>query len=359
MINQLLNHTYLITLLVNDWKTICEYPLIAIKNRFLKSLIGYFSTTESQLLHGMVFGGSGEDETELNHSLKVIGMQHVTSASGFNVGLMVSLGSMVTTRFERFYELVILCGVVTVYALMADLTPSIIRASTMAIISLLNRQLLLRQYSPLRALGLVTLVGALSDWTTISSISYQLSAAACVGIIFFTSLANNKNEVSAQWYTALSTGQTLSPSLLSTSSYLRSIFSEAFVTTCAAQMLTLPIVLYHFGELSTLSLVSNTVLLWLTPLLTIGGLVFMLLSFINFVPIVEIICHWLVFIPLWLGLQLFIGGATWLGRYEGSLWIINGFGIWHFLAWYIICGLGYCYYRGRQRRRARLSLFDV
>jgi competence protein ComEC len=56
---------------------------------------------------------------------------------------------------------------------------------------------------------------------------------------------------------------------------------ESLRTTLAAQVFTLPIILYHFHELSTVVLVSNVALLWLMPYIVTASVMLFIAASLN------------------------------------------------------------------------------
>ncbi len=229
----------------------------------------------AQLLESMIFGGTQDLEESTKHNLKVIGMQHVLAASGYNVGLIVGVGSFSLRRFwGRQGATLGIVLLVWVYILIAGISSSLLRAGVMATLTL---SLTGWFYQQVKTLWLWSLTGGvLLSWNPelVSDISFQLSMMACLGIIVFSPLWPNQ----ASWLTGLEVYQFSMPPPLpkgridSFYSSVKSLLKEQFYLTLSAQTLTLPLVAYHFQEINLSSFWSNPLLGWLTPGLTLGGL---------------------------------------------------------------------------------------
>jgi hypothetical protein len=137
--------------------------------------------------------------------------------------------------------------------------------------------------------------------------------AATFGIISLMPLLENQ----ASTLTALS--QNDIDFFGQSNSSLFNFFKESFLVSLAAQSFTLPLVLYHFHELSTLSLLANTALLWCVSLITIGGVVFLLVASAAAAAPILLPMVWMVGLAVKILLNTFIYGLNWLGQFESSL----------------------------------------
>ena len=73
-------------------------------------------------------------------------------------------------------------------------------------------------------------------------------------------------------------------------------FSEDLTTTIAAQLLVVPIIFFHFGQISVISVFVNTLVLWTVPLATILG--FGIAIFGLFLEPFGQIIAWIAWVPL-------------------------------------------------------------
>jgi ComEC/Rec2-related protein len=332
---------------VKAWKEKVFEVVTDAKIAFIKTVETAFAEPFASLINGMVFGGTSSLPTDLQHQLKIIGMQHVVSASGYNVALMIGIAETVLSRFSRFKRTGLSLGLVGMYAVMADLTPSILRASLMASFSLVGRQWGLRQYQAGWGLTLTVFFLLLWDRTYLTSISFQLSIAATLGIMVFTPVFTAEGSYLSNFELGIE-----NKPLPAEPGFLKMIvapFREAALVSSSAQILALPLVWHHFGEVNAFSLITNTFLLWLTPVITLGGLLFLAIAVpLRFVPIMPEVVTQVVAVIVWLPTQLFIWGVAWFGQFEAALWRVPPLPWWQVVCWWVIA-LSWGWWRGRQR----------
>lgn len=194
---------------------------------------------EGVLAAGMLWGGSEGLSRQTKEAYRRVGLLHIVAASGYNVTLVTSwiLSTCLIWLSRRWALGVTMIGVV-IYMLLAGWQPSIIRAGIMAILAMLG--LILGRERDAKWLLILTGVVMLA-WNRelISDIGFQLSFAATWGILWLAPRGD-------------------------------------LGTTLAAQAMTTPLILHHFGNLSVISPLVNAVLLWTVPLImqiTAAGLV--------------------------------------------------------------------------------------
>lgn len=205
------------------------------------------------LAAGMLLGGSENLSWETKEAYRRVGLLHIVAASGYNVSLIagwiLSVGLIWLSR--RWALGLTILGVV-IYMGIAGWQPSIIRAGIMSILAMVG--LILGRERDAKWLLIITGTVMLA-WNPklISDIGFQLSFAATFGILMF-----------------LGTPPSNPSPNLGEGRKGRSIFSALAAdlkTTLAAQSMTTPLILHHFGNLSVISPLVNAVLLWTVPLI--------------------------------------------------------------------------------------------
>ncbi len=318
-------------------------PINFTKNLFLERLIGLFSKDKSLLIAGMVLGIDGEFSKTLDHSFEITGMQHVLVASGSNVALVVASLLFVLRRFWRSRWVLCLGGLLGtwIYALAVGLEPPILRAAIMSSVSLLS----FAQRKQYRSWwGIVWVVAIVSIWSPDmwESLSFQLSLAATLGVIFVYPLISRGEG----WLSLLETGSvvrivddfqkvTEKSSMVEFWDFVRQPFVESFYMTVAAQSLIIPLLFFYFGKVSVVSFVANTFLLWLVPIVTLLGFVFLLFTIVAyFLPIINLLVVGVITPMLWLVCELFIRGITFFGEFESGV-IELSFSKWQVVGWWV------------------------
>jgi len=315
------------------WFSIFNDYLSHQRQNFENTLQHFVWGSEGLLMSSMVFGGSSDLPKDIKQSFKIIGMQHVMAASGFNVGLISQLVLQLTSKFTG-RKLAALLALVTIwlYVALAGFTASVVRAGLMLSLVVIASRLLLRQTKILWMLGLTCLIMIGLNRSFLKDIGWQLSVTATAGLILMTPLLEKDS-----WISRIELGAEIKGKMTQASWLTRviNLFKDAALTTIAAQSLSLPLILHHFGELSLLSLPANTFLIWLTPLITLGGVWLLIISSL------WSISGQIGEIPLRLfGLFLqfltgfFLAAVTWLGSWEKSLLLVPKIS-WHVvLAWW-------------------------
>lgn len=272
--------------------------ILAISSIVRQKLISFYqknlSPNYSGLMLGIVFGIKEYIPSNFLKDLKTAGVMHIIAASGMNVTLVAGfLSSIFLIFFKRQMALCLSIVGIIIYAVLAGLEPSIIRASIMGILvftaSIFGRQMW-ASYS-LMATGFVMLF---YDPSLLYDIGFQLSFMATIGLLYFKPFFNNK-------------------------------FLDGFQTTIIAQAATLPILIANFGTYSFWSVVVNSLVLWTVPLLMVIGGVSVIISFI-FEPIASLLLY--LSLPL---LIFFESVIKFFSSLSGSLKIDN-------LSWQVIVG---------------------
>jgi len=177
----------------------------------------------------------------------------------------------------------------------------------------------------------------------IFAVSFQLSVLATLGIIWIVpKITQVTSGLSGFFTNDISLISAPASSVKSPMQSMANLLKESFIITLSAQSLVLPLVWFHFQEFSLMSIVANTVLSWVTPIITISGMlgVFSLLLSTMF-PQVQSVVALFVVGGLWLPIQVFIQGTLWLGSFDQALLQLpvldwKGVFIWWFLLGVII-----------------------
>ncbi len=275
--------------------------ILAVSSAIRQKIISFYQQSLNQnfsgLMLGIVFGIKEYIPSSFVKDLKTAGVMHVIAASGMNVTLVAGfLSSIFLLFFKRQIALVISIVGIIIYAVLAGLEPSIIRASIMGIL-VFTASIFGRQTWPLYGLLLAGFVMLMWDPNLLNDIGFQLSFLATIGLLYMKPFFKNK-------------------------------ILDGFQTTIFAQAATLPILVSNFGTYSLWSIVVNSLILWTIPLLMVIGGVSAVISFIIF-PIAKILLY--LSLPL---LIFFESVVRFFSGLSGTIKIEN-------LSWQIVLGY-YC-----------------
>lgn len=208
-----------------------------------------------QLFAAMAFGDGGALTDELQDQLRLAGLGHILAASGLHVGLLLGFvwAAVQGCGFSKRHGALLAGLTAGAYALLAGFTPSINRAVLMLAFGLLAL-LRGRQGSWQRALAFAAAVSLLLSPTQLLNAGFQLSYAAVLGL--------------GLWYRRLyATGEKLLLGLRISPRRIWKHINRVWSLTSAVSLMLWPLLLYHFGQFTMLSFISNLLVL---PLLEIA-----------------------------------------------------------------------------------------
>ncbi len=224
---------------------------------------------QSALLLGIVFGVRTNISDSFMQNLRSAGVLHVIAASGMNVTLVGGfLSSMSILFLKRQWAIILTIFGLFFYALLAGLQPSIIRATIMGCL-VFSAQLLGRQYFASLALFLTAFIMLFISPFLFFDIGFQLSFLATLGLLYLRPIID------------LGFSKTLIRKLP---------VIEDLTTTIAAQITTLPVLLFNFGSFSFFSIIINALVLWTIPILMVLGGLGAIFSFV-FEPMTKLFIY--------------------------------------------------------------------
>jgi competence protein ComEC len=143
-----------------------------------------FAGDAAALLPGLVLGDTSAQSEQLENSLQLAGLGHLTAVSGANVAIILLAIELLLrrTRFGRKQRIVILALGAIVFMFVARPSPSVVRATAMALFGLASLWLGVSKIS-LLLLNLAVLTLLVIDPFLSSAIGFALSAAATFGLI--------------------------------------------------------------------------------------------------------------------------------------------------------------------------------
>lgn len=217
-----------------------------------------YPAPEAPLLAGILLGVDNEIPDTLARAFQDTGTAHIIAISGFNIAILAQLFSKIFGRiFSRWWAMLASIIAIAGYSLMVGGTASVVRAAIMGSLALVAQQIG-RRNSGLNALAITAAVMCLLTPRLPWDVSFQLSFAATLGLILY-------GDRLQAWFTHLLELRVSSD----TASRIAAPVGDYVLMTLAAQLLTLPVILYHFKRLSLVSLVANPLLLPPQPLVMV------------------------------------------------------------------------------------------
>ncbi|MEM7115880.1 MAG: DNA internalization-related competence protein ComEC/Rec2 [Chloroflexota bacterium] len=249
--------------------------ILGLKQRAQTTIQRLIPEPEAALLVGILLGNDNGLPPDLEEDFRRTGMTHIIAISGFNiailVGLLVHVGEWLFTK--RTAVILALVGVIF-YTILVGADASVIRAAIMGSLYLVSSRLLGRNSYTYASLFAAAFAMTLYDPLTLWDVGFQLSFAATLSLMLYADPLN-------RWVTQR-LEQSFSNDVVQK---LMGVISESILVTLAAQILTLPLMIAYFKQLSLISLVANALILPAQPgvmiwggLATILGLAFPLLG---------------------------------------------------------------------------------
>lgn len=209
----------------------------------------------------LTLGYKEELGKELRRHFQASGAAHVLAVSGLHTGIiygvligLLTLGGHVKPRYEnragRWTISMLIISVMWFYAWLTGMTPSVVRAVLMVTIFEVGR-MAYRQAISLNTIAAAAVLILLFKPTDLWSVSFQLSFAATAAIVIL---------MSAFRHLVISKYRSLN--------YLTGIL----LVSIAAQLGTLPLTMYYFGQISNYFLLTNLIVLPLATFLVPFGL---------------------------------------------------------------------------------------
>ena len=183
------------------------------------------------LFSGMVYGDDRNQSPRLADDFRAAGLGHLLVVSGQNVAFVLALASPLLTRPRPGVRLVVLLGVLGVFALLTRFEPSVLRAVAMAGVAVTSAALG-RPEAGRRTLAWAIAAVLVLDPFLIRSLAFQLSVCATAGLL---------------WITPALAEALRGPQVL----------RLAIATTAGAQLAVLPLLLAVFGTVPLASLPAN------------------------------------------------------------------------------------------------------
>ena len=232
------------------------------RQKAYQTIFTIFPQPESSLLSGVLLGLDHDLPDSLKKAYQETGTAHIIAISGFNMGVLAFVFSWIFSRFFNRYFAALFSGLAIIfYTIFVGGSPSVVRAAIMAV-SAFGGHLVGRRQSGLNALVFTAALMCLVNPLMLGDVSFQLSFAATLGLVLFA-------DPLSKWSEARLGSLLPERSVRKISSPL----SNYLLFTLAAQLLTLPVIAYHFGRISTVSLLANPLILPVQPpLLIMGGI---------------------------------------------------------------------------------------
>lgn len=249
-------------------------PLQHVRRSFLAGMTTAIPEPHDQFAIGLLIGQKSDLPQYVVDTLQIVGLSHIIAVSGYNLTILADVSKRRLGKGSKLRGTLLSGVLVVLFVAMVGTSASIQRAALVSLLAIAAahygrsiKPLLLISF----AAAITVILNPLSIW---SDVGWYLSFLAFFGVLVISPL------VQKRLY------GTKEPSLL----------IKLCIETCSAQLMTLPIMLLLFSQLSVVSLVANILVVPLVPLAMlasfIAGLVGMAVPFAA--PLVALPATWLL-----------------------------------------------------------------
>ena len=289
--------------------------ILNFKYKLRESIYQNLSPPQSSILGAVILGDKRKLSEDLKQKLNIAGVRHVTAISGMHImilsGILMYLGiALGLYRGQAFYFAIIL---LLLFIIMVGAPASAIRAGIMGGLFLLAQKVG-RLKSASRAIVFAATVMLVQNPLLLKlDVGFQLSFLAVMGIIYLMPIFQYYflKWFPVEWSSVKTLGGLLS-------------------MTLAAQVFTLPILIYNFGYVSLVAPFTNVLVVPLLPYIMISGFIFGLSGMI-LQPL-----GWVLSWPSWLLLTYLVKVIDFFSQIPKANFAISW--IW-LMVFYLILGL--------------------
>jgi competence protein ComEC len=215
-----------------------------VRDSFANGIREAIREPEASLGSGFLLGQKTALPEKLDQELRLLGLTHIVVASGYNLSILVRYARRLFEKVSRFTSLAVSGFLVFAFANVTGFSPSMTRASLITGLSLLAWYYG-RKFHPLVLLpfsaAVTVVINPAYAW---GDIGWLLSFSSFIGVIMFSPLIHK------YFWGDKKPGN----------------IRQVFIETTSAQLLTLPLIAYVFGQYSPLALLANVLILPLIPL---------------------------------------------------------------------------------------------
>lgn len=243
------------------------YPAAYVRNLLTKNLLELFPDDTAAFAVALLLGDSSGLDYETETDFKVSGIRHIIAVSGLHISILFSLVYLMAGK-NRFWTALIGIPVLGFFAMVAGLSPSVIRACIMHGLMMLA-MLWEREYDPLTALSFAALTMLLVNPIVITDVGFQLSFACMLGILLYATKIKD-------WL--LHDDRLGCSKEKSVKGKLVRWFAGSVSVSFGSIVFSTPLAALHFGTVSLVGVITNLLTLWVVTGVFYGILLTSLIS---------------------------------------------------------------------------------
>lgn len=292
--------------------------------------------TESlSILKALLLGQRQDLEQTTIQEYSMAGAIHILAISGLHIGILLFFFKTILSPLNRFkngkiIQLIVLIFLLWFYAVVAGMSPSVVRAVTM--FSFVGIGLYLRRHTSIyNTLACSILIILLFKPNFLFDVGFQLSYSAVFAIVsiqpLFTKLWKPENKIVGYFY-------------------------DILTVSFAAQIGVLPLSIYYFHQFPGLFFLTNLVIIPMLTMILIGGIIAILFSFFGWIPIIitEILSRLILFMN---------GYVSWIASFENFVLKDIPFNFYLLFGTFLLSISCYLWFKKTSAKRLQFALFSL
>ncbi|MCG8700052.1 MAG: ComEC family competence protein [Bacteroidales bacterium] len=238
------------------------YLALRLRQKIIKTINSYqFEEEEKAIILALVTGYKEHLSDEIKNSYSNAGAMHVLAVSGLHVGIIYMVINFLFSLLagsNRYFKNILVLVLIWSFALLTGLSVSVFRASVLFSFFALGK-LMNRNANSFNLLAASAFVLTLYNPDYIFDVGFQLSYSAVAGIIYFQ----------PRFY-----------QLITIKNRFLNYFYQLFTVSLAAQLSTLPFVLFYFHKFPTYFWLTNMLIIPLTFFIVVLFILFLISTLI-------------------------------------------------------------------------------
>ncbi len=293
-----------------------------IKNLTISKVDELYMDDIADFLIAMLVGDNSRLSDEVYEDFRLAGVSHVIVVSGMHLSIIFTSLFMLfkKIRIPWYVSYLILIPMIITYVMICGMGKSVLRSGVMMILLLVGNSLG-EETDGLNSLGFSCLLLCLFNPYSAVDIGFLLSIAATGGIIYLSPILFDKIKI-----TKLEKGSKL---LEKGIKFINGIFNVICVSVCAFLFVT-PILVFAFGTINPLSILSSTILALPASVFLSVGIITVVLGFVPILGELVIIPMIIVnlmgkFILFFCSIMAEVGAKLWVLPENRSIILFVGF----------------------------------
>lgn len=211
--------------------------LYFIKGIMEKRLNKIFFEPEASFAAGLLLGSRKGMPPILADAFQAVGLTHIVAISGYNISLVIAVIFLLLGFLPLKARVIASSVSIFLFVILVGASAAVVRAGIMGSLTLWGLFSGRKSQAFFGLLWSMVLMSVMNPYTLVFDVGFQLSFASTFGLLIFSPILE---DFVPQFGRA-------------------KILREAFLLTLSAQITTLPLILFHFGRLSLISVLANVI----------------------------------------------------------------------------------------------------